>query len=76
MTTIQKACSVAILAMLCAACGSDDKAAAPEPMAPTDTVVGDQIRAMERAKGVEATTMESKQAVDRAVDDSEGSSDH
>jgi hypothetical protein len=74
MKTIQKACSVAILAMMCAACGSGHEAAAPEPMPPSDTVAGDQVRAMERAKGVETTTMESKQAVDRAVDEGEGSS--
>jgi hypothetical protein len=65
---------VAILTMMCAACGSKKDAEAPPPMAPTETVVGDQVRALERAKSVEATTMESKEAIDRALDESEGSS--
>ena len=71
MKTIQRACSVAILASICAACGSKPQPE-PEPMAPTDTVAGDQIRAIERAQSVEATTMESKQALDRALEESEG----
>ena len=71
MKKTQRACSVAILACLCAACGSE-KDAQSAPMAPTETVVGDQVRALEDAKAVEGTTMESKQAIDRALDQAEG----
>jgi hypothetical protein len=73
MKTIQHACSVAILAMMCTACGSGQDAE-PAPMDPKDTFAGDQVRAMERAQSVEATTMESKAATDRALDEAEGSS--
>jgi hypothetical protein len=72
MKTIQRACSVAILASICAACGSEPQPE-PEPMTPTDTFAGDQIRAIERAQAVEATTMQSKQAIDRALEENEGS---
>jgi hypothetical protein len=72
MKTIQRACSVAILASVCAACGSKPEAG-PEPMAPAETVAGDQVRALERAQSVEAKAMESKQAIDRALEESEGS---
>ena len=73
MKTIQRAWSVAILALSCAACGSDkDADTQEEPMAPTETVVGDQVRALERARGVEDTTMESKRAIDGALEDAEG----
>jgi hypothetical protein len=72
MKNIQRTCSVAILALLCAACGSAEKPAVEEPMAPTETVVGDQVRALERARAVETQTMESKQAIDRALEENEG----
>jgi rRNA maturation protein Nop10 len=69
MRTIHKACSVAILAMMCAACGSGKDAEEPKPMDPKDTFAGDQIRAKERAESVEATTMEHKAEMDRALDE-------
>jgi rRNA maturation protein Nop10 len=69
MKTIQKACSVAILAMMCAACGSKKEAEEPKPMDPKDTFAGDQIRAKERAEAVEATTMEHKAEMDRAIEE-------
>jgi hypothetical protein len=58
-----------------AACGSkQEEQAAKPPMKVEDTVFGDMTHTMERAKSVEATTLEHKQAVDRAIEADEGRS--
>jgi hypothetical protein len=53
-----------------AACGSDSEAPR-EPMPVKDTVAGDLIGTMDKARAVEDTTMQHKEDLDRALDDAE-----
>lgn len=59
-----------VLPLLLAACGSQEPP--PPPMPVKDTVYGDAVGAMDKARGVEAATMEAKQATDRAIQEAEG----
>lgn len=57
------------IAIALAACGSkQEEAAEKPPMKVEDTAFGDMTKAMDRAKGVEATTMQQKEDTDRAVE--------
>ena len=55
-----------------AACSSkqDEQAEAP-PMKVEDTAFGDMTKTMDRARSVEATTMQQKEDMDRALEASE-----
>jgi hypothetical protein len=54
-----------------AACGSDSEPR--EETAPVkDTVAGDLVGTMDKARGVEDTTMQHKEELDRAMDAAEG----
>jgi hypothetical protein len=52
------------------ACGSDSEAPS-EPPPVEDTVAGDLVGAMDKARAVEDTTMQHKEDLDRAVDAAE-----
>jgi hypothetical protein len=43
-----------------------------EPMPVKDTVLGDAIGTMDKARAVEDTTMQHKEDLDRAMDEAEG----
>jgi hypothetical protein len=59
-----------VLPLLLSACGAPEPP--PPPMPVKDTVYGDAVGAMDKARGIEATTMEQKKALDRAVQEAEG----
>jgi hypothetical protein len=64
--------TLAALVICCAlsACsGSQDEPR--EPMAVKDTVFGDAVGAMEKARAVEDTTMQRKEDLDRAMKEAE-----
>ncbi len=69
------ACAVRALALVAglsilSACGSD---APPEPPPPvSETVFGDTVGTMDRARAVEDVTQAQKQALDAAIRQSEG----
>jgi nitrous oxide reductase accessory protein NosL len=70
MTKIQRVCSVMFAAVLLAACGqSSEKEKRPEPPPVKDTAFGDMVGTMDKARGVEATIQQSKEAIDRAEQD-------
>lgn len=72
MTKIQRLGSAMLFAMLLAACGSTDEAAKrPQPPPVKDTAFGDMVGTMDKARGVEATMEQDKQALDRALEQSE-----
>ncbi len=66
--------SVSIAALLLAACSSDSAPPPPPPppAAAQGTILDDQLRAMERAKSVEATIQKSKDDTDAALEAAEG----
>jgi hypothetical protein len=67
--------SICLLLLLGSLAGCDGKPQAepePPPMKPEDTAFGDMTKAMDRAKGVEATTLERKQELDSALEEGEG----
>lgn len=67
-------------AMLCfvtiatlTACGPDPAPKDPSPLPPVkDTAFGDMVGTMDKARGVEATTMKQKEDMDRSVQEAEG----
>lgn len=62
---------LALVATL-AACGPDPAPKEPSPLPPVkDTFAGDMAGTMDKARGVEATTMQHKEDMDRAVKDAE-----
>ena len=56
-----------LAALLLAACS-----ATPPPPTPQKSVIDTQMKALEKAKGVEATVEQSKQDADRKIDDAGG----
>ena len=72
MTTIRRVCSVVFACMLLAACGgSADEGGQREPPPIDETAFGDAVGTMDRARGVEDTTLQHKQDLDRAIDQQE-----
>jgi uncharacterized lipoprotein YbaY len=63
--------SLALVASLLAACGSEQKPSEPPPVA--DTAFGDMAGAVDKARAVEGQVMEHKQALDRALEQNESS---
>lgn len=61
--------SLALLASLLAACGSERKPAEPLPVA--DSVFGDMAGAVDKARAVEGTVQDHKEAIDRALEQNE-----
>jgi hypothetical protein len=58
-------------AVVMSACAGDE-ADTPEPPPVEDTVFNDMVSTLDKARGVEETTMQHQQALDRAVEESEG----
>jgi hypothetical protein len=70
---------VAILAFACllVGCGSGGTEEARKPPPPVkDTAFGDMVGTMDKARGVEDTTMQHKRDMDAAIESQEGSSNH
>jgi hypothetical protein len=66
------AAMAAATTMLLAACGqSSEEQKRPEPPPVKDTVFGDMVGTMDKARGVEATLQQDKEARDRAMEQSE-----
>ena len=61
--------SLALVASLLAACGSEQKPTEPPPV--EDTVFGDMAGAVDKARAVEGTVQDHKQAIDRALEQNE-----
>jgi hypothetical protein len=72
MTTIRRVCSVVFACLIVAACGgSSAEEEQREPPPVEDTVFGDAVGTMDRARAVEDTTLQHKQDLDRAIDQQE-----
>jgi hypothetical protein len=64
---------VLLAAALQLGCGGEESAAEREsPPAVEDTVFGDTVSTLDKARAVEATVLEQKEALDRAINQSEG----
>lgn len=62
---------LAVLATL-TACSPDPAPREPSPLPPVkDTFAGDMVGAMDKARSVEATTLQHKEDMDRAVKEAE-----
>lgn len=61
--------SLALVASLLAACGSEQKPSEPPPVA--DTAFGDMAGAIDKARAVEGTVQDHKEAIDRALEQNE-----
>lgn len=66
---IHNAASLAFATLVLAACGSEQKPAEPPPVA--DTAFRDMTGAMDKARGVEATLQQEKEALDRKLQENE-----
>lgn len=62
---------VTLVALLAATACSQSEVPEAEPMKVEDSVFGDMTSTMDKAKSVEATTMERKHDVDRALDEAQ-----
>jgi hypothetical protein len=63
------ALSIAVAASLLAACGSEQKPTEPPPV--EDTAFRDMTRAMDKARAVEGTMQQHKEALDRSLEEKE-----
>jgi hypothetical protein len=72
MTTIQRVCRVLLACALLTACTERDEADAREPPPVEDTVFGDMVGTMDKARAVEGTAMQQKKEIDRSLDEAEG----
>ena len=61
--------SLALMASLLAACGSEQQPTEPPPVA--DTAFGDMAGAVDKARAVEGQLQDHKEAVDRALEQNE-----
>jgi len=68
-TRIQSAASVAVAALMLAACGSEQKPAERPPV--QDTAFRDMAGAMDKARGAEATLQQGQEARDRKLQEQE-----
>jgi hypothetical protein len=67
MTTAQKCFSALIVCLGLCACGAQE-----EPPAVKDTVFGDAVGTMDKARAVQDTTLQHKEDLDRALESAEG----
>ena len=58
-----------VLAIVLTGCGSSNDSKSPPPV--KDTVFGDLVGTMDRAKGVQDTVMQDKQRLDQAIETTE-----
>ena len=70
MTIARRLVTALALAALLGACDSSEKQS--EPPAVEDTVFGDTIGTMDKARAVESTVLQEQQERDRAIDAAEG----
>lgn len=70
MTLRTEMIAAAILASLLAGCGGTSEPPPPPPV--QETVFGDAVGTMDRARAVEDITQQQKQALDEAIQRSEG----
>ncbi|MEZ5469390.1 MAG: hypothetical protein R3F18_17240 [Lysobacterales bacterium] len=59
------------LMVLLAACGSDAPPPPAEPQEPVKTVLDDQLKAIDKAKGVEEIGMDHKRQIDEQLDNAD-----
>jgi len=73
----QRLATILVLGLLLAACGrpsaNDEEREASKPS--SDGVSREMFRPLEKARGVEDTTMQHKRDMDRAIDANEGSAE-
>ncbi|MET0499330.1 MAG: hypothetical protein ABW106_13785 [Steroidobacteraceae bacterium] len=60
-----------VLTLALTGCGSESSQPPAPPPPVKDTAFGDMAGAMDKARGVEATTMQQKEELDRAVQQAE-----
>lgn len=73
MAMIQRICTSTIAALLLASCGAaEEEAPRTEPPPIEDTVFGDTVGAMDKARAVQDATLQHKKDMDRALQESEG----
>jgi hypothetical protein len=65
----RSALTLALMVSLLAACGSEQKPAEPPPVA--ETAFGDMAGAMDKARAVEGTLQQQKEALDRTLQQNE-----
>jgi hypothetical protein len=71
MNAAHRSLAALFVASALSACGTgQDESREPPPI--EDTVFGDTVGAMDKARGVEATTLQHKQELDRAMEAAEG----
>jgi hypothetical protein len=66
MTAAQSSVSALIVCLALCACGSQE-----EPPAVKDTVFGDTVGTLDKARAVQDTTLQHKEDLDRAMDEAE-----
>lgn len=71
MRAVYRSLIASFIAVVLIACGAAQEEA-KEPMPVADTVFGDTVGALDKARAVEATTQERKQEIDRALEESQG----
>lgn len=70
-----KITAAAILLAALAGCGSSEPPQPPPAPPPVqDTAFGDLVGTMDRARGVQDTVQQQKEATDKAIENSEGAS--
>jgi nitrous oxide reductase accessory protein NosL len=70
-TSLRIASGLALVALL-AACGAAEDAPRDAPPPVQDTAFGEMVGTMDKARGVENTTLQHKEDIDEAVRESEG----
>jgi hypothetical protein len=70
MSAVKTVGLAGIAALALAACGSSEPPPEEAPPPVSETAFGDMVGTMDKARGVEDTTQEHKQALDRALEES------
>ncbi|HEU4601335.1 MAG TPA: hypothetical protein VFS24_05180 [Steroidobacteraceae bacterium] len=65
------AVTVAFISCCCAACGSHEEPKQPDPPPVKDTVFGDMVGTMDKARSVQDTTLKQKEDMDRQLEQQE-----
>ena len=71
MTTIQRISLATAVAVLLVGCGSSDDSPRAEAPPVEATALGDMVGTMDKARGVEDATMQHRQNLDKAIEESE-----
>ena len=74
MNSLQRTGLAAICLSLLSGCGSSEPEARPEPPPVEETVFGDTVGTLDKARGVQDAVDTHKQDLDRQMDAAEGSS--